>query len=321
MSWNTARKRFQRDIESYPKALRDVYLARANRFTLPTFESKEWPLPKNERKTKTEDIGFVNGDLAYITEGEKKGTISTIFQYSPETDSVLLADVTSKKLLPKPYWVENQTSHLVDYPDYVKRSHIKLAAKDRDENGKVYYVVADKVIYKDKYYDDRYKRWLPRRYVKGHETIEIPWPNPPSEPKDDYLSTKESTVFEKSYELQSLAKPPVPASVLTELRNPYSRYKKRFLTEAEARRINGPEMPLTDEQKIYLAKKAAQPPKVHKRLSEEIQDFIGARMAEHLNNIKNPAMLAHLDELSKSKIPDFLKTMKQIEEHEAAQQQ
>lgn len=320
MSWNTAKKRFQREVENYPKALRDVYLAKTNKYTLPTFETKEWPLAKWERKTKLEQIGFANGDLAYITEGEKKGIVSTIFQYSPEMNSFLLADVTSKKLLPKQNWVEHQSSHLIDYPEYVKRDHIKLAAKDKDENGKVYYVVADDVVYKEKYYDERYRRWLPKRFVKHHDSIEIPWPNPPQEPKDDHLSTSQQAAFERTYELQSIAKPPVPTDALLQLRNPYSKHKKRVLSEAQARKVNAPDMPLSDEQKIYLAKKATEPKKVYKKLSEEIQDFIGSRMADHINKIDNPSLLAHLDALSESKIPDFAKTMKNIEDAEHEKQ-
>lgn len=316
MSWNTAKKRFQRDIEKYPQALREVYLAKNNKFSLPTFEQKVWPVPKNQRKSKIEEIGFANGDLAYINKGEKKGTISTIFQYSPELNSVLLADVTSKRIIPKANWVEHQTSHLMDYPDYVSIDDIKIAAKDKDENGKVYYVVADEIIYKDKYYDDRYKKWLPRRFVKHHETIEVPWPNPPQEPKDDYLSTKEEAVFEKTYELQTIAKSPIPSDALPQLRNPYSKYKKRVLNEIQARKLNAPTMPMSEEQKIYLAKKAAEPKKVYKKLSDEVQDYIGSRMSEHLNKINNPALLAHLDKLSQATIPDFAKTVEKIKESE-----
>lgn len=303
MSWNTAKKRFQRDIDKYPKALRDVYLAKTNRYTLPTFETKQWPIPKNQRRNDLAKIGLASGDLAYITEGEKKGTISKIFQYSPELDSVLLADVTSKKLIPPQNWVEHQNSHLMDYPEYVPRSSIKIAAKDKDENGKVYYVVADDIEYRDKYYDDRYKQWLPRRFVKHHKTIEIPWPNPPLEPKDDYLSTKEPVVLEKTYELQSLAISPVPADALSQLRTPYSRHKKRVLTEIQARKMNAPSMPLSDEQKIYLAKKAAEPPKTYKPLSDEIKEFIGERIAAYMETIESPAMKRHLEALSQQKIP------------------
>lgn len=317
MSWNNARKRFQRNLDRYPKALRAVYEAKQKEYTLPTFEPTIFPIPKNERKYKLEDIGFTSGDLAYITEGEHKGLVSTIFQYSSELDAVLLSDVNSKRIMPKVNWVENQTTHLMDFPDYVPRSHIKLAAKDKDENGNVYYVVANSVVYKDRYYDDRYKKWLPKRFVKHHESIEVPWPSPPQDPKDGSLSTKAEDVFEKSYELQSIAKLPVPKDALSQLRNPYSKHKSKILTDSQARRINAPDMPLSDEQKIYLAKEAQRPTKTYQRLSEEVQDYIGNRISQHLAKIDNPALLAHLDALSKTTIPDFANTMKKIETLEA----
>lgn len=305
MSWNTAKKRFQKDIESYPKALRDVYLRKANKFALPTFETKEWPLPKAERKSKLEQIGFASGDLAYITKGEKKGTISTIFQYSPEMNSFLLADVTSKRVLPKLNWVEHQTSHIIDYPDYVKLEDVKLAAKDKDDEGKVYYVVADEIVYGEKYYDERYKQWLPRRFVSHHKSIEIPWPNPPLEPKDDYLSTTEDVAHERTYELQTIARSPLPKGVLSELRNPYSKYKKTFLTEQQIRKVNAPDMPMSAAQKAYLARKLEEPEKTHQGLTAEMEEYIGQRIADHLNKIENPHLLAHIEAISKVPNPDL----------------
>jgi large subunit ribosomal protein L24 len=317
MSWNTAKKRFQRDIDKLGKQLKEDWLARMTKqYALPTFDGKPLPQINNRKDRKTDiDVGLVSGDLAYITEGEKKGEITTVFQYSPLNDAVLLANVSSKKLIPKSRFVENQTSHYIDYPEYVPRSHVKLVGKDKDENGKVNYLVADEVVFKGRYYDDRYKKWLPKRFVKHHESIEIPWPNPPVDPEDGELSTVEPVAHETTWELQTIAKSPLPEGVINELRNPYSKHKSRTFTELHVSRLARPDMPLTREQKIYLAKKAQQPPKVYKPLSEEIQDFIGSKMADHLNTIEDPNMLKHLDALSKSKIPDFQKTMENIEQN------
>ncbi|KAK7681095.1 hypothetical protein QCA50_015933 [Cerrena zonata] len=93
-------------------------------------------------------------------------------------------------------------------------------------------------------------------------------------------------------------------------------YKKKALSDIQARKLNAPEMPLSKEQKIYLAKKAAEPKKQLQRLSPEIQDFIGEKIANHVNKIDNPYLLAHLDALSNVQIPDFAKTMAKIEESE-----
>lgn len=314
MSWNTARKRFQRDFDHLSKSLRDSYVKETNKYTLPTFESKQAIIPKKDRKTTLEQIGFTSGDLAYIVKGEHKGTISSIFQYSPELDAVLVSDITEKKVLPKQHWVNQQTSHLLDYPKYIPRSDIRIAAKDRDEKGNVSYVVADEIIMTDKYYDDRYKKWLPKRFIKHHKNIEIPWPRPPQEPKDGELSTGEQEVFEKTFELQSFAIPPFPKAVLDQLRNPYSKYKRKVLSELQARRLNAPEMPLSKEQQIYLAKKANESKKSPQPLSEEIQDFIGQKMADHINKIDNPFLLKHLESLSSTTNPDYEKTIEEIKQ-------
>ncbi|ABN68485.1 mitochondrial ribosomal large subunit protein [Scheffersomyces stipitis CBS 6054] len=284
------------------------------RYTLPTFETAQLPVVPAATRKNNYERGIAPGDLVYITEGEKKGTVTSVFHYNPSNDAVLVANVTEKRITPKTTWVENQNSHYVDYPSYLPMSKVKLAGKDKDDEGKVSYVVADEIVLKDKYYDDRYKRWLPKRFVKHHSSIEIPWPNPPSAFEDDALSTQEPTVFEKTYELQTIAKAPVPKAALNQLRNPYSKHKKRVLSELQARRLNSPEMPLSVEQKIYLAKQASKPKKTYTNLSEEIKDFIGDKMAQHINSIDNPAMLAHLEALSRAKVPDFEKTIQNIED-------
>lgn len=319
MSWNSAKKRFQKDLEKLPRVLSDNYIKATNNYTLPTFENHMRPIPKAERKTKLQDIGFASGDVVYITEGEHKGKLSTVFNYSSELNSVLLSNVNEKKLIPKSYWVDNQTTHVMDYPKQVPLNQIKLAAKDRDDKGKVYYVVADEVIQKEKYYDPRYRKWLPKRFVKNHETIEIPWPNPPQEPKEDYLSTTENQAFEKTWELQSISKKPFPNEVLSQLRNPHSQYKKKLLSEVEARKLNAPSMPLSKEQQIYLSKQ--QQPKLPVRLSPEIQDFIGERIANRINTIKDDNLLAHLESLSSAEIPGFAKSLETIEKAEQGSNQ
>ncbi|ODV79957.1 uncharacterized protein CANTADRAFT_5639 [Suhomyces tanzawaensis NRRL Y-17324] len=318
MSWNTAKKRLTRDIEGLPKRLRDHYQREAIKYALPTFDVQTPPLLKNKDIKSLHEIGITEGDLIYITEGENKGTVTTVTKYLSNYDSFVVTNSTSKRLFQKSNWVEGQTSHVIDFPNFIPRSHVRLAGKEKDESGATNYLVADKVVLKDKYYDDRYKKWLPRRYVKHHETIEIPWPNPPGKLEEGELSTEGDAVLDKTYELQTIAKPPVPAEALAQLRNPHSKYKKRVLSELQARRLKAPEMPLSTEQKIYLAKNANKPKKTYTNLSPEIEDFIGSKMAEHISKIDNPAMLTHLEALSKSTIPDFEKTMKNIKESEQA---
>lgn len=315
MSWNTAKKRFQKDVDKMGKSLQESYLNRMTKlYALPTFDEKPIPQINNRKDRKTAiEAGITSGDLAYIVEGENKGQITSVFQYSSNNNCVLLANATSKKLIPKTRHVEHQASHYIDYPVYTPLSHIRLVGKDKDDDGKVNYLVADEIVFKDKYYDDRYKQWLPRRYIKHHESIEIPWPNPPKELEDGELSTIEPVVFEKTWELQTIGKSPLPEGVINELRNPHSKHKSRVLTELHVSRLNAPEMPLTKEQKIYLAKQAQKPAKVLEPLTEEVQDYIGSRIAEHLNTIDDPNMLRHLESLSNSTIPDFKKTMEKIE--------
>lgn len=306
MSWHLAKKRFQQNLDRYPRAIRDV-IFKQSQVTLPTFEQNRY-IPPFERKHKKEEVGLTSGDWVYVVEGEHKGKISKLVLYQAESDTVQLTDIVEPRIVPKEYWVENQNSHILDAPKSILREHVRLAAKDKDDNGEVSFVVADSIVLKDKYYDDRYKMWMPRRFVKHHESIEIPWPKPPTEPDDYFRAAGPDTVFMKSYEAQSVGRSPLPTGVLNELRNRFSSHKRKILTDVDARKLNAPAMPLLAEQKIYLSKKASEPVKTREPLSEEIQDFIGAKMAEHIAGIDNPAMLRHLAALTKSSVSDLKKT-------------
>ncbi|EGW34271.1 uncharacterized protein SPAPADRAFT_135009 [Spathaspora passalidarum NRRL Y-27907] len=314
MSWTVARHRFKRDPEKYTGVLKEYWKKKVQGTSMPTFENfTPYKLPKHERKTDFQ-VGITQGDLVYVTEGEKKGSIAKVYMYNPEYNHVMISDHTEQRILPKSRWTEGTTSHVIDMPKFMPLTSIKLAGKDKDENGKVSYVVADEVILKDQYYDDRYKRWLPRRFVKHHESVEIPWPAP-EEVEDGELSTKESAALEKTWEFQTIGQPPVPEDALPELRNPYSQYKKRTLTALQAYKLNYPDMPLTKEQKIYLAKKQEQASaKKLTPLSDEIKEFIGSKMADHINKIESEAMLAHLEGLSKVPNPDFEKNMAELQQ-------
>lgn len=326
MSFNGVRRRFQKDVSKLPKQFRLRDTKNTNRYVLPSFEQTLDQVPQKEQRKKITDIGFIEGDLVYVTGGEHKGQISTVFQYTPDFDSVFLSDISEKKVIPKFQWFDQQESHLIDYPKQIPREHVKLAAKDRDEKGNTYYIVADELVYRDKYYDDSHKKWLPKRFIKHHDNVEIPWPAPPREFKEGDLSTSEQKALEKTYELQSLVIPPFPSEVMDQLRNPHSKFKTKYLTEAQARKLNAPTMPLTKEQEIYLSKKEAQQAedtkqKEIKDLTPEMKEVIGQKMAEHLNKIENPYLKLHLESLSKSSIPDYEKTRKIIEEAEAVKNQ
>lgn len=316
MSWNTSKKRFQKDAERMTDAMRQAYLKdQAKKYMLPTWDIKYFDLRKKDQVS-FKKKGFVAGDLVYIVDGEKKGEITKIFHYTSSNDCVILANSKAKRLVPKSRFIERQTSHLMDYPEYTPASNVRLVGKDKDESGKVSYLVADEIVLKDEYYDDRYKCWLPKRLVKHHEHIEIPWPLPAQEYQDDALSTPTNVAHEKTYELQSLAKSPLPLGVLHELRNRYSKHKTRMLNSLDISKLNAPDMPLTKEQKIYLANIAKKPAKKPlEPLSEEIKDFIGDRIASHISKIDNPHLLSHLDAVSNLKAKGLEETLAKIEQN------
>lgn len=311
MSWVVSRSRFKRDINKLPSHLRQQWLKQQEATALPTFKGF-FPerVPRSQQKTRFE-AGITEGDLAYVTEGKHKGKIAEVLAYSPEFDAVSLANISTKKLLPKPFWPEGQTSHVYDFPDYIPRSKVRVVGKSK-EDGRIFYMVAEEVVMGKPQYDDRYKRWIPERYIKHHDYL-LPWPNP-AKLNDGELSTLEDKVTERTFEFNTIGKSSIPKELVNQLRNPYSKYKKRQLDGLQVAKLNGPEMPLTIEQKIWLAKQAEKPKKKLYPLSEQVKEFIGSKMAEHLNKIESPELRHHLEVLSKVKIPDFEKTLKIIEE-------
>lgn len=307
-------KRRQFDLDRYTGATKArLFKEIMKRHVLPTMPAPIVTLPKEERFTTMEGPGIAAGDLVYVTGGKYKGKISKVIQYNKEADTLLLNEATMSVVVPKNYWTENQNSHVIDYPVPIPRKNVRLAAKERDEQGKVSYVVAEDVVLREKYYDANHKKWLARRYIKHHESIEVPWPAPMSQPKDDAYSTLTEHVFTKTHELQTVAKAPFPKSILGELRNPYSSFKKKALNESQARRLNAPEMPLSVEQRIYLAKKAQTPVKKLQPLSEEAKDLIGSKIAEHLAKIDNPLLFTHLEAVSAKTTPEFERVVGEIE--------
>lgn len=322
--WSVVRSRFKRDPTKYHKALREVWEKKMRGPTMPTFEDQflQTSVPPKERKTEIER-GIVKGDSVYLTTGPKKGSIVEVMNYMPESDSVIVANITEKRVIPKSKWPEGNTSHVIEFPKFIPVKDVLLAGKEKDEEGRINYIVAKEIQFGKEYYDDRYRKWIPRRFIKYHEDIEIPWPNPPHTFEDGELSTPEHIAHERTYEPQTIAKPPFPQAALDQLRNPYSKNKRQLVTKYHLHRFSAPEMPLTVEQRIYLAKKEQErnEPKKLEPLSEEVQDFIGAKMAERFNKIESEAMRAHLDALSKVKIPDFEKTMQKIQNQQQQEQQ
>lgn len=311
--------RFVKSMEKLSPALRENVIKQRERMSLPTHSPRRY-IPKAERKHDLKERGIAKGDYVYITKGQYKGTLTRVYDYEESLGSFTTHDALKQVIVPREFWADGQTSPLIRAPEPIPQEHVKLAAREVDDKGSIKHFVVDEVVYKGEYYDDRYKKWMPRRFVKHHEHIEVPWPTPDNDYVDSGRAAKESEAHYKTFELQTIAKPLIPQGVLNELRNPYSKHKKKILSDVEARRLNEPTMPLTPEQKIYLAKKAKEPKKELEPLSEEVKEFIGQRMAEHLSRIENPNLLAHLEALSKVQIPDFKKTMQKIEENQRAEE-
>ncbi|KAJ6113650.1 hypothetical protein N7523_006967 [Penicillium sp. IBT 18751x] len=186
------------------------------------------PIPKHLRR---KQILFAVADRVCIIRGRDAGKISDITQVNVESETVTLKDLNMADVA-VPEWAKegmgmkgDVMTQAMPVPMDNVRHVIALEDPDTQE-------VMDHIIehaYAGKPYFER-PSWskLPRftRYVSGLD-IEIPWPKEEEpEIKDHDCDTSRYEVDIPSW-TPTLESAPFPSSVLDELRNKYSRFRKR----------------------------------------------------------------------------------------------
>lgn len=142
------------------------------------------------------------------------------------------------------------------------------------------------------------RRWS--RIVPGLN-VSIPWPKKEEpELKDHSCDTLRIDVEEKTF-VPTLLRPPMPESVIDELRNRYSRFRTRHDPEYIAR-LEAEEQAKEDRKKLmesmrtplqeyHRAQREAKKKKGKPRLTLEMLEKIGEVMAKNLERTKNAGAL------------------------------
>lgn len=236
----------------------------------------------NSIPTDFSKLKFLVGDRVMIVKGPKSGSICKVTRHGEGGGYMLDGNGPLQNVpVPKYFWTENQTSHVVNIPRTVAGENLRLVAEVEDEKtGKLKTVAIDNLEFKGKYYDDDYKRVLKYRVVKGQPDLVIPYPRP--EPKEDGpLCTDVDTVRERTYYVDSAVKSSIPEGALLTLRNPHSKYRRGKLNKMDVKKLTPPVMPLSETKKAWYAEREERKklPKVN--ITDEMKEYLGAKIKEH----------------------------------------
>lgn len=266
----------------------ELKFEKIERQSTPEFLRSELPRVEDEKRFRTvKDWSFLPGDRVVIVKrGKWKGKISMIHQHDPETNGYVLDNGPTRAVpIPKEFWQEGQGSHISNIPIVVSKKDIKLVADIDDPNspGKVKTVGIRDIVYRDKYYDEDYKRIMPYRCVGGQENLIIPWPRP-KQTEDGYLGTDPHVTREQTFFVDSVVRAPIPEGALLTIRNPKSKYRRGTLSAKDIAKLVAPKMPLTDTKKAYIKERQEQSKREKRKLTDGDKEQIGAQIFEHFKN-------------------------------------
>jgi large subunit ribosomal protein L24 len=286
MSWlSKAGARFRLDFQKIPRHRLPKYL-KLQEATQPQFIRPQVPVDLKKDGAVSTDwtkLKYLVGDRVLIVEGEKKGNICKVSRHSEYGGYVLDENgPTDTVVVPKQFWTEGQTSHVVTFPKAVTEDKIRLVAEVEDEVTKqVKTVAVDHLDFKTgSYFDEDYHKVVPFRSVHGQPDMVIPWPRP--EPVEDGpLSTEVAQVRERTYFVESVVRDAIPEEALLTIRNPHSKHRRGTLDRTLVKRLTPPEMPLTDTKKAYMAERAHLQKRSKVNITDEMKSFLGKKIREH----------------------------------------
>ncbi|KAF2200478.1 hypothetical protein GQ43DRAFT_463955 [Delitschia confertaspora ATCC 74209] len=252
----------------------------SNPLEVPSFmRRKVWPI--------------VEGDRVVITKGLDAGKIGTVKILFKEREAVAIEDLRMAYVDGAMFegipGQKNEARREIEIP--VPYNQIQLVVKWKDpRTEQTKDVVVEKVEMRPRGHErdpDTNER-IYDRFIPG-TGIEIPFPDKERpELKDTDSDTLRITVEENSF-IPTLLIPPMPETVIDELRNPYSKFRHRHeeeyvekMSAVDAKENNKEDLlvkmrtPLQEHHARLQEAKKAQPPKV---LTEEVLARIGMAMA------------------------------------------
>ncbi|CCF56610.1 hypothetical protein KAFR_0B03140 [Kazachstania africana CBS 2517] len=231
------------------------------------------------------DWKFLPGDRVVILAGECAGNIAYVKRHDQITNGYVLDEngPSVEVAVPKQFWQEGQTSHVVAVPKTLSQKEIRLVAdiEDAEMPGVFKTVAIDNIMFKGTYYDDNYKKKMPYRCVYGDPDLIIPWPKPEFQ-EDGPLATAPSVAREQTFWVDTIARNPIPSDAFLTIRNPHSKYKRGKITAQDLRKLVAPEMPISETKKAFVREQVFLAKRDMPTLTQEDKFIIAKRVEEFL---------------------------------------
>ncbi|KAI1188436.1 hypothetical protein F5B17DRAFT_268101 [Nemania serpens] len=235
-------------------------------------------------------LNLAVGDRVVLLDGPDKGRIGPVTSIDHDTAEVKVKDLNKSNIrLMDHLRVNNDTPAAINMELPLPISAVRLVHPITDpQTGKTRDVIINQLVHSGLVTDrvTGKRRW--QRVVPGLN-ISIPWPvKEEPEIKDYKADTPRIDVEEKTF-VPTLLRPPMPESIIDELRNRYSRFRTRHEPEYIARleaeeqakkdRANLMESMRTPLQEFHRAERANKKKKGKPRLTLEMLEKIGEVIA------------------------------------------
>lgn len=190
----------------------------------------DFQLPEKDPHKRPKWMGVSRGDRVVVMKGREKGKIGIVTDVNQERGSVTVKGVNMTDIR-VPDWINQEdetTTELAAMSMPMLLEDVKLVYPLPDpETGIPRDVIIDRLMHINFEYDKNKREWTEgHRLIPGTNTI-IPWPEKAEPAFEDFEDdTLRITVEEQTFR-PFLLHPPMPLSVIDELRNKYSRFRTR----------------------------------------------------------------------------------------------
>ncbi|KAI1471177.1 uncharacterized protein F4812DRAFT_169317 [Daldinia caldariorum] len=243
-------------------------------------------------------LNLAEGDRVVLIDGPDKGRIGKIKSINYDNAEVVVEDLNKSNVRLQSEFRNSESPSVVNIELPIPISDIRLVHPIKDPStGVTRDVIINQLVHSGFLHDrvSGKRRWS--RIVPGLN-IAIPWPKKQEEDVKDYkVDTLRIDVEDKTF-VPTLLRPPMPAPLIDELRNKYSRFRTRHDPEYVARleaqekaagehKLRTEESMRTPLQEFHRAQREGKKKKGKPRLTREMLEKIGEVMARNLERTRN----------------------------------
>ncbi|OWB71383.1 hypothetical protein B5S31_g1070 [[Candida] boidinii] len=293
-------KRYGMNMNRLPHFYKKMFEQLSAQSQLPALRPDAKEVAEDDRFSSYKEWQVAVGDRVLITKGKYRGTITKVVGLHESTNRLYLEHSETRRIVvPKQFWQKNQDSHVIDYPQTVHPKDVKVVGTITDEvSGEDSDIAAHALVFKGEYWDEDYKKMMSYRRIRYNEHIIIPWPRPDIV-EDDAFSTPELHTVERTYTPMTIASNEMPEGVIQSLRDPIAKrpYKwgKKQVTKSDLYKLSTPQMPISEAKKAFKSEITEIKSKEIKEIPNDVMEFIGSKVADHLNNITEPALAKYIE--------------------------